>query len=141
MTGGIAIRDSWRDRFVNAGSADKVIIVDESGGFINDSNALPITTPSGNPLNVVAASGGLFSSSNQFTFSTTATQIAAYNSNRKGVAINVDGTDVYIGSGNNVLVSNGYLIGDNEKITIPVTSAIWGITSGGNVTVFTLEVL
>lgn len=80
---------------------------------------------------------------NQVTVGATATLIVNQNTGRKTVVItNLGTTDVWLGSSNGVTTSNGQLLPGTKgaSISIPSTSAVWGIATSGTQAVSFLDV-
>lgn len=135
------LKQAFEKNFPQSGL--QVRLVDESGLPFTEINPLPVDTEINLDVGsvVISNDGGDFQLHAQTSFSGNVTRIAAGNSDRAGVLINVSGNDVFVGSGNNVLITTGYLVEDGDKVTIPTFSAIWGITAGSAATVFTIEVV
>lgn len=126
---GEVLHKAYSGFFPNSGL--QVRMVDESGLPFNEANPLPIDFEA----------GGVFSDHNQLTFSGNVTQIVAADTSRRGVLINASGNDVFVGSGTNVSTNNGYLVEKGSKLTLPVTTAVHGVTAGSSATVYFVEVL
>lgn len=135
------LKHSFEKRFPQSGL--QVRLVDESGLPFTDANPLPVDTEINLSIGsvIVSNDGGEFALHQQFVFSGNVTQIALGNPDRAGVLVNVSGNDIFVGSGNNVIITTGYLVEDGDKITIPTHSAVWAITAGSVATAFTLEVV
>lgn len=79
---------------------------------------------------------------NQVPVLSTATLIVAQNTGRKAVVItNTSTTAIYIGNSSGVTTVNGQLLPGTvgASISIPSTSAVWGISSSSTATVSFLD--
>lgn len=77
----------------------------------------------------------------QTSVANTSTQIIAANTARAAVVISNPGTaDVYIGN-TGVTISTGHWLGAGTAITLPVTTAVFGVVATGTQTVTYMELL
>lgn len=92
-------------------------------------------------VNVATSAGGVLNSTGQVSVGATATQIIAAGT-RQGVLITNPSTTVtvFIG-GSGVTTANGQELLPVNSITVPVTSAVYGIVATGSQTVSFLEVV
>lgn len=78
---------------------------------------------------------------NQVAVAATATQIVGARTTRSGVLIiNPSAVIVYVGNTSGVTTANGAPIGPGNWITLPTTSAVFGISATGTNTVAFVEV-
>ena len=81
------------------------------------------------------------SSTGQLTLTSSAIEILPENLSRAGVMVTNTDTvnNVYVGNGD-ITAGSGEVLFPQESITIPVTNAVWGITSGPSVLVTYMEI-
>jgi hypothetical protein len=91
-------------------------------------------------VNVAASPGGVLNATGQVSVGSSTTLIIAAGT-RQGVLItNPSSVTVYIG-GSGVTTSNGQELLAGESVTLPTTSAVYGVVATGTQTVTYLEVV
>lgn len=108
------------------------VITDQNGYTLSSSNPLPV-----NP----AESGAANFAATQVSVAATATQIVASNATRRAVLITNPSSSVtvYIG-GAAVTTSTGQELLPGNSLSLPVTSAVYGIVATSTQTVSAVEV-
>jgi hypothetical protein len=121
-----------------AGTRHMVLGVPDSAG-----GQYPVDVDSSNRLlvNVATSAGGVLNSTGQVSVGNSATRIIAAGT-RQGVLITNPSASVtvYIG-GSGVTSSNGQELLPGNSITLPVTSAVYGVVATGTQTVSFAEVV
>jgi len=111
-------------------------VPDGSGG----QNAADVDSSNRLLVNVATNAGGVLNSTGQVSVGNSATLIIAAGT-RQGVIVKnpSSSTTLYVG-GSGVTTSNGQIVLPGEAITLPVTSAVYGVIASGSQTVSFLEV-
>jgi hypothetical protein len=114
------------------------------GAKDNNGNYAPLQINSSGQLIVdSAATGvGLLNATGQVSVGTGSTQIIAANTSRSGVLITNPSSTVTVYIGNSGLTtSTGAILPPSSSLTLPVTSAIYGIVASSTQTVSYVEVV
>lgn len=114
------------------------------GAKDNNGNFAPLQINSQGQLIVdSAATGvGVLNATGQVSVGNSATQIIAANTSRSGVVITNPSasTTIYVGT-SGVTTSTGAILPPGSSLTLPVTSAVYGIVATGTQTVSYAEVM